>query len=50
MSYPFENVNEAYRNINYAFNEFQLARYIAHPNIVEYKCFVHTYDAKVNKY
>jgi serine/threonine protein kinase len=50
MSYPFYDRNEAFRMINQAYNEFQIAKSITHPNIVMYKCFVHTFNAAKNKY
>ena len=38
------NIDEASRKCNDMFHEFSLAHQLNHPNIIEYKYFMHTYD------
>ena len=41
-------IHEAQRKCNEMFHEFSLAQQLNHPNIIEYKYFMHTYDQRRN--
>jgi len=40
----------AHQKINEAYNEFIMGKNLRHPHIIEYKHFVHRYDAIKNRY
>ena len=49
----FEEINDvekAFVKINQAYNEYIIAKTLSHPNIVQYKYFLHTFNKKTGCY